>query len=354
MQVSSGRVRRAQLALSACSVPVSPARDSHRGTACSGVAAAPLPTLECFVSLWVWVGRERSCGHPELGRERVRDPPRAEDPGRGRSGRGCQGHSQERAGDAADGDRTPSSGRSRSAALGHSLPSLSLSPSAAPALTRPQTANLCPAAAGDSGDKISPCLRPGTGCRARDGLRDRAGGGGGEGAAFRGLWAALPSPAAVAGAEVSEGLTLTAKGHSAPGSAGDHGARLLQPTEPPALADPQDKPLSPFQVMPKPRRRPWPGAVWGHLSCCSSPCSCSCTRAVSAVPPVPSHGHSIPCAHRGCPGPWGSRNGGSTAGTGRMGPGMCLWLAQRSALPLQGWGARLRGETRPCVLPEER
>lgn len=97
------------------------------------------------------------------------------------------------------------------------------------------------------------------------------------------------------GAEVSEGLreglTLTAKGHSAPGSAGDNGARLLQPTSPPAPADPQEKPLSPFQVMPKPRRRPWPGAVLGHPSCCSSPCSCSSTWAVSAVHPVLSHSH---------------------------------------------------------------
>uniref|UniRef100_A0A8D2MWD8 Ig-like domain-containing protein n=1 Tax=Zonotrichia albicollis TaxID=44394 RepID=A0A8D2MWD8_ZONAL len=34
--------------------------------------------------------------------------------------------------------------------------------------------------------------------------------------------------------------------------------------------------------MPKPRRRPWPGAVLGHPSCGSSPCSCCSTWAVSA------------------------------------------------------------------------
>lgn len=63
---------------------------------------------------------------------------------------------------------------------------------------RPQTANLCPAAAGDSGDKISPWLQPGSGCCARDGARGRVGGGRAEGAAFRGLSPALPTPAAVA------------------------------------------------------------------------------------------------------------------------------------------------------------
>lgn len=31
-----------------------------------GVAAVPLPTLECFVSLWTLAWGMRSCGHPEL------------------------------------------------------------------------------------------------------------------------------------------------------------------------------------------------------------------------------------------------------------------------------------------------
>lgn len=66
--------------------------------------------------------------------------------------------------------------------------------------------------------------------------------------------------------------------------------------------------------------------------------------------PVPQPQHPQQPAPSGLPG--AGRNGGSTAGAGRMGPGTCRWLAQRSALPLQRWGARLREEARPYLLPE--
>lgn len=182
-----------------------------------------------------------------------------------------------------------SSGQSRSAAVGHSLPSPSLSPSAAlkPQISARQrleraeirSGRACGRAQGAVAGMGSGVRCGGT--RAPGSLHcpSHAGGSGGAGA----------EPGAEVSEGLREGLTLTAKGHSAPGRAGDNGARLLQPTSSPALADPQEKPLSPLQVMPKPRRRPWPGAVLGHPSCCSSPCSCSSSWAVSAVHPVLSH-----------------------------------------------------------------
>lgn len=47
--------------------------------------------------------------------------------------------------------------------------------------------------------------------------------------------------------------------------------------------------------------------------------------------PVLGHGHTIPSSR--CP-----LGQAGTAGTGRMGPGTCPCLAQRSALPLQSEG----------------
>lgn len=117
-----------------------------------------------------------------------------------------------------------------------------------------------------------------------------------------------------------ERLPLMAKGHFAPGSVGDSGSMAL-----PARLVPspflicRDELLSPFQVMPKPRRRPWPGTVPGHPSCCGSPCSCSSTRAVSGVHPAPQpcapHCPCAPSARPSCPDrPWPQHAGAAAGG----------------------------------------
>lgn len=135
---------------------------------CSGVAAVPLATLQCFVSL---LGRE------ELGTVWAAPPESPACLGR-IQGRGwgrdraatapgpfpaAEGESRERSGQDPQLRPVPLCCCRSFASLSQLI-----------ALRRPQTANLCPAAAGESGDKIGPCLRPGTGRCGRDGERGRA------------------------------------------------------------------------------------------------------------------------------------------------------------------------------------
>lgn len=149
-----------------------------------------------------------------------------------------------------------------------------------------------------------------------------------------------------------ERLTLTAKGHFAPGSVGDGGS-----TAPPARLVPSPfhtrrfELLSPFQVMPKPRRRPWPGAVLGHPSCCGSPSSCSSARAVSGVRPVPQA--CAPRARPACPDrPWPRHTGAAAGGWERRwrggrwqdGAWRVPGLPNARLFLSSGWGARLREE----------
>lgn len=112
-------MRGAEVPLS-CTLSVAALPSPLPGTAaraeCSGVAAVPLPTLECFVFLWMLARAVRSCGHPELGTVWAAPPgPRTclgptrgrgcgqRRPGRGRGSHRSQGRSQQQAGDAADG-----------------------------------------------------------------------------------------------------------------------------------------------------------------------------------------------------------------------------------------------------------